>query len=199
MSQEPFGGRAVLLVGDIMQLGPVRAPAIYKEPRSFDSCVMFHTKELNLWQNFESILVETNFRQGEGAWTEMLNRIRIGEPTEVDITTLEKRPSTLLSKSEYEKAIHLFYTNFEVNTHNDNMLNLLKEVLEEIEANLMAPRGYKPKTNNNGQIDNTQFAMKLKLKKNARVMIIANVNIKDSLVNGSLGTIIDFVKTDSGK
>ena len=41
--------------------------------------------------------------------------------------------------------------------------------------------------------------MNLKLKKTARVMIIANVDIKDSIVNGSLGTIIDFVKADSGK
>ena len=32
--------------------------------------------------------------------------------------------------------------------------------------------------------------MKLKLKKSARVMIIANIDIKDSL-----GTVIDFVKT----
>ena len=29
MSHELFGGRSVLLVGDIMQLGPVRAAAIY--------------------------------------------------------------------------------------------------------------------------------------------------------------------------
>ena len=51
------------------------------------------------------------------------------------------------------------------------------------------------KTDENGLIDKTQFAMKLKLKKSARVMIIANIDIKDSLVNGSLGTVIDFVKT----
>ena len=72
-------------------------------------------------------------------------------------------------------------------------------MLEEIVANLLTPKGYKAKFNENGLIDKTQFAMKLKLKKSARVMVIANVDIKDSIVNGSLGTIIDFVKTDSGK
>ena len=71
--------------------------------------------------------------------------------------------------------------------------------LQEIVASLLTPKGYKPKTNNNGLIDNTQFLMKLELKKSARVMIIANVDIKDSIVNGSMGTIIDFVKTDTGK
>ena len=37
MSQDLFGGRSVLLVGDIMQLGPVKAAAIYREPKSIDS------------------------------------------------------------------------------------------------------------------------------------------------------------------
>ena len=47
----------------------------------------------------------------------MLNRIRVGQPTDEDIKTLEARLSTLLSKKEYNDAIHLFYTNIEVNEH----------------------------------------------------------------------------------
>ena len=193
LSKEIFGGRSVLLVGDIMQLGPVRAAPIYSEPKSLDSQALFHSEQLNLWNQCESVLLETNFRQGEGAWTKMLNRIRLGKQTDEDIAILEKRPSTLLTVKDYNDAIHLFYTNLEVNGHNDTMLNLLNGVLEEIAASLLIPKGYKAKTVN-GLIDNTQFAEKLKLKKNARVMIIANVDIKDSIVNGSLGTVIDFVK-----
>ena len=122
-------------------------------------------------------------------------RIRVGEQTAEDIKILEDRPASLLSIKEYNDAIHLFYTNIEVNEHNEYMLNSLEYMLEEIAANLLTPKGYKAKTNENGLIDKTQFAMNLKLKKSARVMIIANVDIKDSLVNGSLGTVIDFVKT----
>ena len=66
MSDEPFGGRALLLVGDIMQLGPVRASAIYREPKSLSSKVLFNTEELNLWNNCESILLQKNFaRRGQ--------------------------------------------------------------------------------------------------------------------------------------
>ena len=198
-SEELFGGRSVLLVGDIMQLGPVRAAPIYAEPRSLDNRAIFNSPELNLWQNCQSVLLEKNFRQGEGSWNQMLNRIRLGEPTQEDIAILEGRPSSLLSKDEYNKAIHLFYTNIEVNDHNNNILNSLEQELQEIVASLLTPKGYKPKTSENGLIDNTQFSMKLKLKKSARVMIISNVDIKDSIVNGSMGTIIDFVKTDTGK
>ena len=74
MSEELFGGRSVLLVGDIMQLGPVKAAPIYRQPKNLASSAMFHSKKLNLWNNCESVLLETNFRQGEGTWTQMLNR-----------------------------------------------------------------------------------------------------------------------------
>ena len=155
---------------------------------------MFDSDELNLWNKCESVQLETNFRQGEGTWTQMLNRIRVGEQTDDDVKKLEERPSSLLTKQEYDDAIHLFYTNIELNGHNTYMLNSLEEMLEEIAANLLLPKGYKPKADT-GLIDNTQFAEILRLKKSARVMVSANVDIKNSILNGSMGTVIDFVKT----
>ena len=197
-SDDLFGGRCVLLVGDILQLPPVRAAPIYKSPRDFGSYAMYRSEELNLWQNCASVLLETNFRQGEGAWTQMLNRLRIGEPTDEDINLLQKRPSSLLSETEYNEALHVCYTNAEVDIHNVHLLNTLDGELIEIKANCYPPKGYKVKTSKHGLVDGTQFAMELKLKKGARVMIITNVDIKDSIVNGSLGTIIDFVKNERG-
>ena len=83
-----------------------------------------------------------------------------------------------------------------MNEHNDSMLGSLEGKLEEIAANIL-PKGYKPVPNQSGLIDKTLFAQNLQLKKFARVMVIANVDIKDSIVNWSLGTVIDFVKTVS--
>ena len=68
---------------------------------------MFESEELNLWQNCESVLLETNFRQGKGQWLDMLNRFRIGEATEEDTKILKSRPSSLLSEAEYNEASHL--------------------------------------------------------------------------------------------
>ena len=107
-SEDPFGGRSLLLVGDILQLPRIRASQIFASPRQFDSLVMFKSKELNLWENCQSVLLETNFRQGEGPWLEMLNRFRIGEATDEDIKILESRQSSLLSDTEYNNATHLF-------------------------------------------------------------------------------------------
>ena len=172
-----------MLVGDILQLPPIKASHIFTEPTKFDSYQLFKSEELNLWENCQSILLETNFRQGEGPWLQMLNRIRIGEATDEDIKILESRPSSLLSREEYNKATHLCYTNEEVDMHNDDMLNILNEILEETNADITPkniPAKINPKT---GQIDKTQFLKKLRLKKGARVMMISNINIRDSLVN----------------
>ena len=38
----------------------------------------------------------------------MLNRIRVGEQTVKDMEILEKRVSSLLTKQEYDDAIHFF-------------------------------------------------------------------------------------------
>ena len=61
---------------------------------------MFESEELNLWQNCESVLLETNFRQGKGQWLDMLNWFSIGEATEDDINILESKPSSLSSETE---------------------------------------------------------------------------------------------------
>ena len=107
-SEDTFGGRCILLIGDILQLPPVRTPQIFSEPKQFDSRVIFKSEKLNLWKKCQSVLLETSFRQGEGLWLQMLNRIRIGEATDEDIQILESRQSSLLSASEYNQEIHLF-------------------------------------------------------------------------------------------
>ena len=126
----------------------------------------------------------------------MLNRFRVGEATEEDIKIIESRPSSLLSDAEYNKASHLCYTNKETNKHNSDMLNkeLQEEILEAIMGSVKHPKSYTPKVNEHGLIDKTQFVMELELKKGARVMVISNIDIKDSLVNGSLGVVLDITK-----
>ena len=69
-----------------------------------------------------------------------------------------------------------------------------EEILEQLLANLKTPKSYKSKVNEFGLVDNSQFAMNLRLKKGIRVMIISNIDIKDFLVNRSLDMVLDIVK-----
>ena len=119
-SKDDFGGRGLMLVGDLLQLPPVKATPIFKKPKKGKKKILSNMvdKDSNpigdLWANMEVVVLKTNFRQGEGdPWTEMLNRIRIGEATEEDIKTLASRDASKLSKEEYDNAVHVFHRNVE--------------------------------------------------------------------------------------
>ena len=207
-SKDDFGGRALILVGDVLQLPPVMGRPIFSEPRMLKNRILKnmtnkHDEAIgDLWQNLQVVVLKRNFRQGEGdPWTELLNRARVGESTDEDIKLLRSKKHTLLSKEQYDLATHLFYTNPEVLEHNTHMLNSMPSELIEIEAKVDVPKGsgYKPQINAWGLIDKTNYTMHLELKIGARVMLIYNVCIPDNLVNGRFGTLIDITVTKTGE
>ena len=128
-----------------------------------------------------------------------MNRLRIGKPTVEDIDLLKTRIITRLSKNYPYDACHLFFTNREVNDHNIKMLSRLNGKLYEIELVGDYPKSYKPRISNFGTVDDTSLMQTLRVKIGARVMVVLNISISDSLVNGSLGTIIDIITKDDGK
>ena len=207
-SKDDFGGRALILVGDVLQLPPVMGRAIFSEPKMSKNRILKNMKNKHdetigdLWQNLQVVVLKRNFRQGEGdPWTELLNRARVGESTDEDIKLLRSKKHTLLSKEQYDLATHLFYTNPEVLEHNTHMLNTMPTELIEIEAKVDVPKGsgYRPQVNAWGLIDKTNYTMHLELKIGARVMLIYNVCIPDNLVNGRFGTLIDITVTKTGE
>ena len=76
-SDDPFGGVAVVLLGDILQLPPIRGQAIFLEPNSEQNLALYNSED-NLWNNFEVVVLECNFRQGKNEFTEVLNKVRVG-------------------------------------------------------------------------------------------------------------------------
>ena len=206
-SKDDFGGRGLLLVGDLLQLPPVRATPIFKKPKSGKIKILSNMvdKDSNpvgdLWGKCEVVVLKTNFRQGEGnPWTELLNRVRIGEPTTEDIRLLASRKSSDLTKKEYEEATHVFFRNIDVQKHNNKMLKTLGTSLLEIEAKYEIPKGlkYTPSVNDWGIVGESNLSEIVQIKVGARVMLVYNVNIPDLLVNGSLGTVIGLEFTKSG-
>ena len=58
-----FGGIAVILVGDLLQLAPVKASYIFDKPRN-PHFAAYH--DVNpLWMSFESMILKWNHRQGK--------------------------------------------------------------------------------------------------------------------------------------
>lgn len=195
ISDDYFGGKAVVLVGDLMQLKPVRAPYIFTSPRG-DKNKTLHDVD-SLWSTFQVVVLETNHRQKDGSnWAAILNHIRVGEQSEDDVNFLLGRKISMHRNEDLSQAAHVYFTNAEVHAFNMKKLHEIPGQPIILKAKCLYPKWYKPTISPFGTIDSTQFCNVLEVKRGARVMVTFNISIKDSLVNGLLGSVVDVVIDD---
>lgn len=72
-SDEPFGGRNVMLFGDLVQLPPVRAKQVLHQPHHMRPAT-------NLWKLFTLLELRQNMRQlGDTTFTAILNVLTVRE------------------------------------------------------------------------------------------------------------------------
>ena len=184
-SKDEFGGRALILAGDLLQLPPVNGTAIFKEPRSKKNRSYYnieHTENTpggNLWSNCQVVYLKTNFRQGEGnPWTELLNRARVGESTKEDIEILKSRNPSLLDSETRLQAANLYFKNMDVKNYNKKLLKTLKSPQYDIAARYDIPKGSNfcpPVDENKGTIGTSNFSEIVQVKIGARVMLVYTV------------------------
>ena len=193
LSEDYFAGKIVAFVGDPLQLKPVKARFIFAEPSCQKYSPLYHMDPL--WEKFQSIVLKTNHRQGSGTdWCQILNRARVGELTEEDKEILESRRMKHHPNVNFETGWHVFYPNKEVKAYNMKKLRELPGSSIIIPAKMRYPKGYVPKVKEWGTIDDTQFEEKLEVKRGSRVILVFNVAVSDSLVNGEVGTILNIIK-----
>ena len=192
-NDEIFADKAVLLSGDLLQIPPTKQRPIYTEPNVLHNLALFRS-DMNLWNSFESVHLLVNKRQGACPWKETLDHIRLGEMNDDDMKLLETRK---ISNEEYkdknlDDALHLFYTNQEVNDHNSAMITKLEGISTKIKADIRGyPRGFYPAFKN-GFVEQSRMQDVLELKLQAKVILNFNIDISDSLVNGVTGVIIGY-------
>ena len=148
----------------------------------------------DLWRLFTVVTLEENHRQGEDkVYGDLLNRVRTGDHTDEDIALLETRvrPSTDPSLND---GIHVYGTNAKVNARNNQKLDQMEGELFTIRAKNASRTVKTFKTNNAGCIKNTPFQAVLKLKINAEVVLVHNINTLDGLTNGCRGVLVDVEK-----
>lgn len=172
----PFGGKSVILFGDPLQLPPVKKH--------------IYTKEMI--DPFSIILLKEVRRQSNVEFINMLNRIRIGQPSKEDILMLKSRvvsceemPDSsssdvlvLVAKKDQRDEINVSEINahvglsvtFESEDYGPNMSKLAPNIIENV-------RKYAPK-----------FLMPryLTLKLGAKVMLTRNINVRMGWVNGTV-------------
>ena len=197
-----FGGIGVFLFGDLMQLPPIKGNYIFEKPINSNFLPFF--EDWNIWQSFEVLNLVTNHRQGNfKRYADLLNRMRLGgtQMTNEDIALLEARVRPSINDKDIPKdALNIFCTNKEVNDMNELKLemNPNEEYILKADHICDTQLNFKPSLEY-GKVKNTPCVNELRLKIGAEVMLTYNLDVCDSLANGSKGTVIDIIKTSTGK
>ncbi|KAL2142629.1 hypothetical protein VTI28DRAFT_893 [Corynascus sepedonium] len=175
----PWGGIQLVITGDFFQLPPVPEGGKQRESKfAFDAAMW------NMSIDHTIGLTEV-FRQRDPEFAAMLNEMRLGKISDETVRSFQelKRPLTFNDGLE---VTELFPTRNEVESSNQRRLRALtgklyrydaldagdEKVRDRLLANMMAPPT-------------------LELKKGAQVMLIKNMD--ETLVNGSLGTVVKFM------
>jgi len=187
-SYEPFGGKQLLLVGDIYQLEPV----VKEEDRQllqpfYPSAYFFNAK---VWQQMPIVSIELRkvYRQSDPHFISILDRIRNNTATAADLATLNRQTVPQQTGRGAEGgSLNIIlaarrdivdYTNEQRLAELDGLSSVFHGVIqgEFPEASLPTP-------------------MELQLKPGAQVIFIKNDKEK-RWVNGTLGTVIAIDEQD---
>lgn len=186
--REPFGGKQLLLVGDIYQLEPV----VREDDRRllnpfYRSSFFFDAK---IFQQFQLVSIELTkvYRQSDPVFISILDHIRTSQAQTKDLQLLNQRVGAQLDESDSKLAITLSTRRDTVDFINENQLKLLPGEPTLFRGNI---QGEFPE-------NSLPTPIELYLKTGAQVIFIKN-DIEHQWVNGTLGTIIGFDDEDDAK
>ncbi|CAF1099646.1 unnamed protein product, partial [Brachionus calyciflorus] len=200
----------LLFFGDLLQLKPVKGEFIFEKLKNdklskFLDCIPL---EKHIWDEFNYKELTQNVRQKDDLeFNEMLNRIRIGNPSLSDIKKLESRVVKFQNYQEIAQfiaskndIIYLAPKLEQIDNVNKAML-----IVKKIETNEVQAQDISRKTLNDENIEillkNSQTAgldKILYLGINARVMLRRNLDIENGLCNGIIGTIKGIINNEKG-
>ena len=181
--REPFGGKQLLLVGDIFQLEPV----VKEDDRQllqpfYPSSFFFDAKVFRLVQPV-AIELKTIYRQTDPTFIHLLDNIRTSQVTDADLKLLNSRVGDEEKplKNDSNLSITLSTRRDTVDYINTRKLNELEGEAEVFQGIV---QGEFPESN-------LPTPQELQLKVGAQVLFVRN-DAEHRWVNGTLGTVIGF-------
>ena len=191
---KPFAGISVIVVGDLYQLPPVFQKPVYAD--YYDELYNIH----HLWKLFKMCELEDVMRQrGDHVLINLLNNVRIGNPSAHDISILESKVISLTDQNYPINALHIYAENEPARQHNVMMLERLNSEVFLLEALDQVPKSVPNHVYDkilNSNISQTKgLSFKVPVKVGARVMLTVNIDISDRLINGQIGT-VSFIECE---
>lgn len=187
---EPFGGKQMLLVGDIFQLEPVLKEDDRQLLSSFyPSAYFFNAK---VWQKMPVVSIELKkvYRQSDAGFIAILDRIRTNTATIQDLNALNSRIDRRQTTSSDKRNSSLRIT---LATRRDTVDYINEQHLAAIEG---APSIFFGTIQGDFPQSSLPTPKELALKPGAQVIFIKNDKDK-RWVNGTIG-IIDYIAEEDG-
>ena len=183
--REPFGGKQLLLVGDIYQLEPVVKEDDRKLLSPFYGSNFFF--DAKIFQQFQLVSIELRkvYRQTDPLFISILDHVRTSQASQVDFDMLNRRVGAQLHQRGDQLAITL-------STRRDTVDYINKEKLNDLDGEASMYMGYIE-----GEFPESSLPtpIQLELKVGAQVIFIKN-DIDHRWVNGTLGIVIGFEDED---
>ena len=186
--REPFGGKQLLLVGDIFQLEPVVKEDDRKLLAPFYRSSFFFDAKVFDYFKLVSIELKKVYRQSDPLFINILDHIRTSQVSSADLLKLNQRVGVRLDESDSQLAITLSTRRDTVDFINENQLKLLPG----------EPCLFRGSIQGEFPESSLPTPIELYLKVGAQVIFIKN-DIDHQWVNGTLGTIIGFDDEEDAK
>lgn len=184
--REPFGGKQLLLVGDVFQLEPVIKEDERKLLQPFYSTAFFFNA--NIFKEIKLICIELKkiYRQKDIKFINILDNIRVGNINNDDLITLNKRYKNSITEYNSEKLI------ITLSTRRDTVDYINENRLKQLEG---LPTIFNGKIGGEFPENSLPTLVNMEIKPGAQVIFIKN-DINKRWVNGTLG-IVEAI--DEGK
>lgn len=186
--REPFGGKQLLLVGDIYQLEPVVKEEDRKLLSPFYPDNFFFDAKIFQQMQLVSIELKKVYRQTDPVFIDILDHIRTSQIRTTDLALLNKRVGAELNTGDSKLSITLSTRRDTVDYINQQQLDLLPG-----EATL-----FRGSIEGDFPESSLPTPIELYLKTGAQIIFIKN-DTDHRWVNGTLGTVIGFDDDDEPK
>lgn len=214
----PFGGIQLIFIGDFYQLPPVGSKS---ETETCQFCF-----ESPLWENtFQPdchIQLKTLYRQTDPTYIKVLEEVRSGKLSEETVAILKSRTEVKFDEANsIIKPTKLFPRNVDADAVNQTMyakikdeevsydlrriynMSIYSETGKPIPLNILARCSELSHDEVEKQLnlytETSNLSNSIKLKKDAVVMCLANLDTESGICNGSQGVIVDFVTNTLGQ
>ena len=187
--REPFGGKQMLLVGDIYQLEPVLKEEERQMLRPFyPTCFFF---DAHIFREFQLVSIELRkvYRQNDTGFIKILDNIRAGIANERDLTMLNSR----VCRQDNNKPTNDDKLAITLSTRRDTVDYINENRLSQIEGK---PTVFYGIVNGDFPESSLPTPIELEIKPGAQIMFIKN-DIDRRWVNGTLG-VVEGIDEENG-